>query len=183
MKRSRLVLSLRVTYIVLHTCLPVIVALIFVYKDVLLYEPLSYFSIALAVIGVMFMLSLNYTSLPEYNLGMVFMFIFPIVSLSVGQIVYQQNWLVSLAYITLQLFLSTIILGIWLWWEERRSGHEPTFSVFIGLLIVANIAALLLFGYSTYQFAQESTPWWVIAALLIGAIFEARFVLEKKSIN
>src|SRR3989338_1143357 len=107
---SPAVYVLRVAYIVLHACLPVVSALAFVANDALFLDPLSYLFIGFSVIGVMFFLSMQFISMPKNVSGMVLLFVFPVLFIVISQFVYSESWITNLAYLTSQELLSVTLL-------------------------------------------------------------------------
>lgn len=189
MYNSPNVYLLRIAYIVLQACLPVVAALVFVAKDALVFDPISYLFIAVAVIGLLFSLSLNYTKLPHSVLGMLKLFLFPIVFITLAQVLYHEHWSINLAYLTTQELLSASIITGWLWWyEQRQSPKELTLIWFLAIMALAQIIAMLTIYYSAYRLDQASPNWLLIVTavyMVVSAYLEARVVYasNEKSIN
>lgn len=180
---SPAVYGLRVAYIVLHTFLPVVSALGFVAAKVLVFDPWSYFFIALSVISVMFFLSLRFTEMPNRVSSMVWLFVYPALFLVLSQFVYNENWKVNLAYLAAQELFSVTLLGVFLWWHEHRqpASTDKTLQGFIAVLLVCNvlsIAALVASAYRMQQTTDGSTSSLLLGGILlymvVSAVLEAR---------
>ena len=187
------VYGLRVTYIVLHACLPVVSALTFVAKDALVFDPISYIFIAISIIGLMVSLSFNFNNLPNSIGGMVKLFLFPLLFIIIAQLFYHEGWIINLAYLTTQELLSATMVSSWLWWQERKPpSTDRTFRWFLGVMASAQIISTSAIYYSAYRLDQSS-PNWLLAITVVymvtSAALEARLVtrmenkLEEKSIN
>lgn len=181
--------GLRVAYIVLQACLPVVAALAFVAKDALVFDPISYLFIALAVVGLLFSLSLNFAKLPNSVWGMLRLFLFPVVFIILAQVLYREHWSINLAYLSTQELLSASIVTGWLWrYEQKQSPKEPTLIWFLGIMALAQIISTLAIYYSAYRLDQASPNWLLIVTavyMMTSAYLEARigYASKEKSIN
>ncbi len=180
---SPAVYVLRVVYIVLHACLPVVSALVFVANDALFLDPLSYFFIGLSVISVLFFLSMQFISLPKTVGGMALLFVFPVLFIVLSQLVVNQRLITNLAELASQELLSVTLLGVFLWWYEHKQPAtvDNTLQGFVGVLIVANLLSIAALATSAYRIQHSeggTTSTLLIGVtlvyMLVSAVFEAR---------
>lgn len=189
---SPAVYGLRVAYIVLHACLPVVSALGFVAAKALVFDPWSYFFIALSVISVMFFLSLRFTEMPNRVSSMVWLFVYPIVFIVISQFVYNEHWMVNVGYLAAQELFSVTLLGAFLWWHEHRqpASTDNTLQGFIGVLLVCNvlsIAALVASAYRMQQKTDGSTSALLLGGtllyMLVSGVLEARTASRRVTVS